>query len=140
MWWHPKPLETFNHEEKQLIMGCITQQLVKVVFGSHFYAWDNQIYQQQDGAPMGLESSCPVSQVLMDFWVEAMMHISEKMQALAVLNPVMYERLDIFLLAKYVDDVLAALETMRKGVRWDPQSGTLMWSPEAEVEDPGKNQ
>ena len=84
---------------------------------------------------MGLESSCPVSRVLMDFWVEAIYNIADKMETLATINPVLYERLELYLLSKYVDDVLAALETMRKGVRWDPESNTMIWPQEMETKD-----
>ena len=78
-WWHPKDPKTFSQEDKKLIMGCITQQLVKIVFRSHLYTRNNQIYHQQDGAPMGLESSCPVSRVLMDHWAEAIKENGERM-------------------------------------------------------------
>ena len=71
----------------------------------------------------------------MDFWVEAIYNIADKMETLATINPVLYERLELYLLSKYVDDVLAALETMRKGVRLDPGSNTMIWSLDMESED-----
>ena len=65
--WFPKKLATLNQEDKKLIMACLVEQLVKVVFQNHFYFWNNRLYQQQDGAPMGLRSSSPVSRVVMDW-------------------------------------------------------------------------
>ena len=32
-WWFPKPTNFLTPEEKHLVIGCIAQQLVKVVFG-----------------------------------------------------------------------------------------------------------
>ena len=64
-WWYPKPPGVLNEPEKRLIMGCVTEQLVKLVFRSHYYVWCNAIFRQQEGCPMGLQSSCPVVRVVM---------------------------------------------------------------------------
>ena len=90
-WWHPKPPKLFTLEDKRKIVACITQQLVKVVFGSHYYVFNNQIYKQEEGCPMGLESSCPVSRVVMDFWASEIRKTEEKMEALATINTIQFE-------------------------------------------------
>ena len=97
-WRYPKPPSLLTKEEKKLIMGCITQQLVKLVFDNHFYMWDNEIFHQQGGCPMGVLSSSPVSRIVMDDWQEKMKEMEDKMDALARINPVAYERLDVFLI------------------------------------------
>ena len=71
----------------------------------------------------------------MDHWAKEVHTLEEKMEALAILNPVQYERLEIYMLGKYVDDVLTILEKMKKGVRWDPTTEIFMWSAEAQEED-----
>ena len=53
-WWFPKEIKQLTEADKKTILGCITQQLVKVVFGSHYYVWNNQIFKQTEGCPMGL--------------------------------------------------------------------------------------
>ena len=67
-WWFPKPHTLLTPEEKRLIVACIGQQLVKVVFGSHFYFWNNELYQYVDSGPMGLMGSSSISRVVMDWW------------------------------------------------------------------------
>ena len=36
-WWFPKPTKFLTQEDKQLIVGCIAQQLVKVLFDTANY-------------------------------------------------------------------------------------------------------
>ena len=43
----PPSKQSFTEEEKRLILVCIIQPLVKLVFNSHKYNFNNQIYHQQ---------------------------------------------------------------------------------------------
>ena len=61
------------------------------------------------------------------------------MSALTALNPVQYETFKTYLLTKYVDDVLTALEEMRRGTRWDQGLKVMIWTPEAQMEDGNRN-
>ena len=88
---------------------------------------------------MNLESSCPVSRVVMDYWAGEINLIEERMSALTALNPVQYETFKTYLLTKYVDDVLTALEEMRRGTRWDQGLKVMIWTPKAQMEDGNKN-
>ena len=63
------------------------------------------------------------------------MEISDRMEKVIIFNPVRYEKLDLYILAEYVDDVRAALETMRLRIRWDQVICTLGWSQEAKEQD-----
>ena len=38
------------------------------------------------------------------------------------INPIRYEALSLYLIEKYVDDVLTSQEIMKKGTRWNPVS------------------
>ena len=138
-WWYPKPEKLLTPYEKRVIMGCVVEQNIKQIFGSHFYMWDNKIYQQMQGCPMGLEGSGPIAHIVMDFWVDEMMKIESKMKSLSTLNPIMFERLEIFLLSKYVDDIVTALEEFKRGVRWSNEHKALMWSTENELQDREKD-
>ena len=110
------------------------------VFGSHLYMWNGKLYRQMQGAPMGLRSSCPVSRAVMDYWVQNIMDLEEKMGLLADINPIQFERLETYLIEKYVDDVLTALNKLRKGVRWSHTQKALIWSAEDEILDKDKTQ
>ena len=87
---------------------------------------------------MGLRSSCPASRLLMDFWADTVKDIEEKMEVLHQLNPVQFESIKTHLLIKYVDDVLTVINRIKPGVIWNHISGSLNWSPEAEMEDKQK--
>ena len=39
-WWFPTPVKQLSEEGKILVVGCITQQLVKLVFDNHYYYWE----------------------------------------------------------------------------------------------------
>ena len=134
-WWYPKPPGFLTQEDKNLIMGCIAEQLVKVVFGSHVYFWEGNIYHQQGGAPMGLDSSTPISRILMDKWLQEIKEIQTKTEIMSAINPVAYEEISIKLIRKYVDDILAGLYKFKLGTRWDPKQQLMVWSPEAQQED-----
>ena len=88
---------------------------------------------------MGLESSCPVSRVVMDFWADEVTKVEQKMEVLTRINPVQYEALVTYLLAKYVDYVLTALEEMKRGTRWSRELQIMVWTTEAEMEDKDRN-
>ena len=59
----------------------------------------------------------------------------ERCNDLAVLNPIRYQRVDLFMLKKYVDDCLVALDTLKPGVRWNQGEGAMVWSKEQEDQD-----
>ena len=88
---------------------------------------DKKNYKHASGCPQGRESSGPVSRIVMDFWAKHIEQISERMEALAIIDPINYEKLTTYLLLKYVDYVLTSFEEMKPGVKWDPISKTLMW-------------
>ena len=119
--WFPKPIKFLTGDDKKLIIACIAEQLVKLVFGTHYYVWNGSIYHQKEGCPMGVESSCPVSRIVMDAWASEVKDIEAKTRELHRINPVQFEPLETFLISKYVDDVLTALEKMKRGVRWISQ-------------------
>ena len=68
---------------------------------------------------MGLEGSCPISRLVMDAWAERLIEKTLISQELHRINPVRFEPAEIYLLEKYVDDVISGLETMKLGTRWN---------------------
>ena len=80
--------------------------LVLVTFQNHFYRWGDTIYRQTKGAPIGLRAAQSLARVVMDFWLkEARKRLKEG-------------GMKMLLMDKYVDDVLAVMETLRLGSRW----------------------
>ena len=71
----------------------------------------------------------------MDFWVKEIKNIVAKSKELTRINPVMFEKLDIHLLQKYVDDVFVAGNSMKKGVKYDKMAKAIIWSNEQEILD-----
>ena len=84
---------------------------------------------------MGLRAACPIARAVMDHWIKLVNEVAEKSQALAKINPVMFEAFTPLMMAKYVDDVVKLLEAMRLGVRWSHQHSTFIWTAEAYKED-----
>ena len=64
-----------------------------------------------------------------------MEELADRCNTLALINPVRYQRLDIYLIKKYVDDCLVALDTMAPGVRWSQVEQAMVWSEEDERAD-----
>ena len=65
-WWFPKPLEVITDHEKRVILGCVVQQMIKQVFGNHFYVWNNKIYKRETGCPIKVECRSPIAHPVMD--------------------------------------------------------------------------
>ena len=138
-WWFPTPLKQLTEHDKKTIVACIVQQLVKLVFDNHYYYWEGQIYRQAQGCPMGLEGSCPISRLVMDAWAEKLEERAEISQELHRINPVKYEPLTIYLLSKYVDDVLTGTETMKLGATYNKTDRVIEWSRDNESQQKETN-
>ena len=134
-WWYPVTPGRMSNEQKKKVMASVVQQMVKATFSTHLYEWEGQTFLQVFGGPIGLRATGPVARILMDHWAEKMEELAERCNTLAVINPVRYQRLDIYLIKKYVDDCLVALDTMAPGVRWSQVEQAMVWSMEDEGAD-----
>ena len=76
---------------------------------------------------------------MMDHWVKLLQEVVDRSAELHRINPVMFEKLTWYLLAKYVDDVITILKTLRPGVRWSSKDKAFILSLETEEEDRGKD-
>ena len=113
--------------------------MTKLVFSTHIYEWEGQLFLQIVGGPTGLRSVGPISRSLMDEWIEMVLEISEKSRILHTLNPVMFSKMDIQMIEKYVDDCFTCLTKLSPGTRWCKVSKILIWSREASEADKGKS-
>ena len=109
--------------------------MVKITFETHLFEWNGEIYIQGEGCPAGLRTSGPISRIVMDYWVKEMKLLEEKANTLAKINPVMFSNINVYLLKKYVDDILTAGKEIKLGTFWDSQSKSLQWSPEKQEAD-----
>ena len=116
-------------EQKKLLIGFVHEQLIKLIFSTHFFEWDGKIFLQKEGGPIGLRSVGPVSRILMDHWILLVREVEEKSKELHRINPVMFERIEIHVLKKYVNDVFLAMNGINVSVRWDDQHKAYSWTP-----------
>ena len=107
-----------EESQKRLLLGCLVEQLVRLVFSRHFYKWEGEIYRQISGGPIGLRASGVVGHILMDFWVKVIKKKSAESQIQHSKNPEIYESLKIHTLWKYVDDCVCILGKLRLGTRY----------------------
>ena len=63
----------------------------------------------------------------------------DRTRELSRINPIMFEKLEIHLLQKYVDDVFVAGNSIRKGVRYDKSVKALIWTIEQQENDTTEN-
>ena len=69
----------------------------------------------------------------MDFWVEELRKIEAITTELHRINPIMFGKLTILLLKKYVNDVLFAGLELKPGATWDSKQRALVLSSEREA-------
>ena len=79
-------------------MGAILGHVTKVVFSTHYYEFNGTIYHQVKGGPTGLRPTGPGSRILLDYWRCEVKQIEELSQALNTLNPINFEKLNVYLL------------------------------------------
>ena len=98
-WWYPVSPEKLNQDQKKRIQAGVVQQMVKIIFRTHFYEWEGTFYRQLKGGPIGLRATGFVARVLMDFWANQIKKMEEICQTLHQINPVLFENVIIHLLA-----------------------------------------
>ena len=124
-----------NTEQQKKIQAGVIQQMVKIIFKTHFYEWEGRIYRQIRGGPIGLRATGFIARVLMDHWAQELRRMEEQCKLLATINPVMFGNVTIHLLHNYVYDCFLAMNRLRIGIRWDHQNKAMIWTPESEAED-----
>ena len=79
--------------EKRLIVATVMRIAVLTLFRTHTYSFGNKFYQQMEGGPIGLRSTCCVARLVMLWWDEELLQIM-------VNNNVITEEQ-----ARYMDDI-----------------------------------
>ena len=103
MYRHP---DTFTKEEKSLVLGAMVEIMVQATFKHHFYRWKGEVYRQLKGGPQGLRATGSCAKMVMDDWVQQFSKLLEE------------NKVEVFLLSKYVDDVLVLCRNFTLGSYW----------------------
>ena len=114
-------LTRYTEQEKRRILGKVVEVAVKTTFHTHFYQWGGKIYRQKKGGAIGLRATGTVAKVAMEVWIRTF-------KAILIAAGV-----KVYLLSKYVDDVLMILGSLRKGTRWE--GGAIRHSLEMKKQD-----
>ena len=95
-----------NKQEKGMVIEKMMEIIVRTTFNTHVYRWGGKIYRQKKGGPIGLRASGTVANVTMEVWIKS---LEKKLSDAGC---------EIFLLRKYVDDVIIIMRNMQVGARW----------------------
>ena len=101
-WRFQKAPTQYSKEEVSLVISLFVENLVKITFKSHLYLWKGKVWRQTEGGPIGLRATGSCAKVVMDDW---MAKFRKKLEENGV---------EVFLLTKYVDDVLV----IARNVQW----------------------
>ena len=104
-WKWPKDPQKYSEEEKRRIMGKLVEILIKTTFQTHFYKWNRKIFKQREGGPIGLRASGTVAKLIMELWLR---EVRKRLETAGF---------KVWLMEKYVDDVLLVCSMAKKGDR-----------------------
>ena len=113
-----KSLKDYTAKDKRQIIGLLTEIMVRSTFDNHFYKWKGEILRQTSGGAIGLRATGTCSKIVMDKWMEL---FSE----LLVNNGI-----EVYLLKKYVDDVLLVCSNVILGSYWSSDDKKIIFCPE----------
>ena len=94
------------------------EQFVRIIFNTHFYEWEGQLYRQVSGGPIGLRATGMVAREIMDYWVDQIYNMAKQCVRLSQEDPTKYVPLEIHALWMYVDDCVSIISKMKLGTRW----------------------
>ena len=120
------PIKEPTDLQKKTIFATMVMIGVLEMMNSHLYQFNNKIYLQQAGGPIGLRATCAVARIVMNFWDKKW---KEKMED----NNIKRDLED-----RYMDDIRVILMAIKEGWRWHQEG--LYWCKEWEEEDKMKEE
>ena len=111
------------------------EQFVRVIFSTHYYEWEGQLFCQVSGGPIGLRATGMIARVVMDYWAEQIMCRATQCRVMATNTPSKYVPLNVHALWKYVDDCVTVTNRLKLGTRWSKSDQAMVWSKVTEAED-----
>ena len=118
--WHRDPSK-YTMEDERRILGKLVEVAVRTTFETHFYQWGGKVFRQRRGGAIGLKATGSVAKVAMEDWIGRLHSLLLEQGA------------KVYLLTKYVDDVLGIVNCVERGTRW--KGGSLTHTEEDEAED-----
>ena len=109
--------------EKRRLLACCTEIGIRKAFSSHLYKFAGRTFLQLDGGPIGVRLAGAVARVVMGEW------------DLALSNIMKANKMLIWLICRYVDDVTVLMTALRKGTRWDKKQQRLAYCKQWEAMD-----
>ena len=88
-------------------MQVLVEVMITATFDNHFYKWEGNLYKQESGGPVGLRATGSCAKLVMDNWLEAFKRKLEE------------NNVKIYLLRKYVDDVMIVTRNFELGSYWN---------------------
>ena len=89
---------------KRQLLGKVLEVAVRTTFSKHIYLFNNRLFQQQKGGPLGLRLTGVVACLVMDTW------------STMFLRTLANSKLVVYLFRKYVDDINLALDLIAPGL------------------------
>ena len=80
-------------------MEGVVGVMITTTFNNHFYKWHGKIFKQKKGGSVGLKETGSCAIMVMDSWITKFRELLET------------NKVEVFLLKKYVDDVLLIVST-----------------------------
>ena len=81
--------------------------MIGACFNNHLYKWNSKILLQKKGGAIGLRATGALAKVTMDHWIKQYREILER------------HGIKVWLLKKYVDDVMVITNNIPIGSRWN---------------------
>ena len=102
---------------------------LETVLSNHIYQCQNKLYRQLKGGGIGTRITGVIARVIMDVWMDLATTALEENKVI------------IYLMTKYVDDINIATSLIPKGFSWtkEDRKWKLKWSEEQEKLDEGKS-
>ena len=115
-WKFLKSPRHYNSEEVGRVMSLLVECLVKITFSTHLYLWRGEVKKQRVGGPIGLRATGSCARIVMDKWLNRFR------------NKLHQQGVEVYLVTKYVDDVLVIAKNVQLGCYWD--GNNITWSQE----------
>ena len=93
----------YSDQEKRLIISKVVLVATEIAFSHHIYQCQNQLYKQLRGGGIGAQLTGIVARIVMDVWTDKMSAILED------------NKINIYLMVKYVDDINVATKLIKDG-------------------------
>ena len=94
-----EPEEKTNKMEKRKMLGEAMKIAIRFIMKNHIYEFDNHMYKQAKGGPIGLEITGDIANIFMVWWDKQL------------LTKIREHEMKILLYKRYIDDINLALTT-----------------------------